>query len=68
MVAAASRRSIHVERHRLNRRGIAPAALVLAPCQVLMYHTMLATDQEFAAINIKIQHTMGKLMGTPFAP
>lgn len=35
---------------------------------VLMYHTMLATDQEFAAINIKIQHTMGKLMGTPFAP
>lgn len=34
---------------------------------VLMYHTMLATDQEFAAINIKIQHTMGKLMGTPFA-
>jgi len=33
---------------------------------VLMYHTMLATDQEFAAINIKIQHTMGKLMGTPF--
>jgi len=34
---------------------------------VLMYHTMLATDQEFAAINIKIQHTMSKLMGTPFA-
>jgi len=34
---------------------------------VLMYHTMLATDQEFAAINIKIQHTMGKLMSTPFA-
>jgi hypothetical protein len=33
---------------------------------VLMYHTMLATDQEFANINLKIQHTMGKLMGTPF--
>jgi hypothetical protein len=33
---------------------------------VLMYHTMLATDQEFAAINVKIQHAMGKLMGTPF--
>lgn len=33
---------------------------------VLMYHTMLATDQEFAAINIKIQHTMGKLMGAQF--
>lgn len=32
---------------------------------VLMYHTMLATDQEFANINLKIQHTMGKLMGTP---
>lgn len=33
---------------------------------VLMYHTMLATDQEFANINAKIQHTMGKLMGNPF--
>jgi len=33
---------------------------------VLMYHTMLATNQEFAAINIKIQQTMGKLMGTAF--
>lgn len=33
---------------------------------VLMYHTMLATDQEFASINTKIQHTMGKLMGNPF--
>lgn len=33
---------------------------------VLMYHTMLATDQEFANINMKIQHTMGKLMGQPF--
>lgn len=33
---------------------------------VLMYHTMLATDQEFANINTKIQHTMGKLMGNPF--
>lgn len=32
---------------------------------VLMYHTMLATDQEFANINLKIQHTMSKLMGTP---
>jgi len=30
---------------------------------VLMYHTMLATDQEFAQINLKIQHTMAKLMG-----
>merc|ERR1712194_456981 len=35
---------------------------------VLMYHTTLATDQEFAQINIKIQHVMGKLMGTPFSP
>lgn len=35
---------------------------------VLMYHTMLATDQEFATINVQIQHTMGKLMGgTPFS-
>lgn len=34
---------------------------------VLMYHSMLATDQEFAAINIKIQHTMGKLMGAQFS-
>jgi len=33
---------------------------------VLMYHTMLATDRDFATINEKIQHTMGKLMGTPF--
>lgn len=33
---------------------------------VLMYHTNLATNQEFAAVNIKIQHTMGKLMGTAF--
>lgn len=33
---------------------------------VLMYHTSLATDQEFANINLKIQHTMGKLMGQPF--
>lgn len=32
---------------------------------VLMYHTMLATDQEFANINLKIQHTMGQLMGNP---
>lgn len=35
---------------------------------VLMYHTTLATDQEFAGLNIKIQHTMGKLMGSPFSP
>merc|ERR1712190_319130 len=35
---------------------------------VLMYHSTLATDQEFAQINIKIQHTMGKLMGTNFSP
>jgi len=32
---------------------------------VLMYHTILATDQEFANINTNIQHTMGKLMGNP---
>lgn len=35
---------------------------------VLMYHTMLATDQDFANINIKIQQTMGKLMGSSFQP
>jgi hypothetical protein len=34
---------------------------------VLLNHTQLATDQGFAEINIKIQHTMGKLMGTPFS-
>merc|ERR1712217_570318 len=34
---------------------------------VLMYHTMLATDQEFANVNIQIQHAMGKLMGTPLS-
>eukprot|EP00928_Gymnodinium_smaydae_P054892 TRINITY_DN3858_c0_g2_i1.p1 TRINITY_DN3858_c0_g2~~TRINITY_DN3858_c0_g2_i1.p1 ORF type:complete len:251 (+),score=69.23 TRINITY_DN3858_c0_g2_i1:41-793(+) len=34
---------------------------------VLMYHTVLATDQDFANINVKIQHTMGKLMGNPFS-
>jgi len=33
---------------------------------VLVHHTTLATDQEFASINIQIQQTMGKLMGTPF--
>jgi len=33
---------------------------------VLVHHTMLATDQEFATINLQIQHTMGKLMGIPF--
>lgn len=35
---------------------------------VLTYHTMLATNQEFAQVNVSIQHTMGKLMGTPFGP
>jgi hypothetical protein len=35
---------------------------------VLLYHTMLATNQDFATINMKIQHTMGKLMGAPFNP
>merc|ERR1719343_1890391 len=34
---------------------------------VLMYHTVLATNQDFASININIQHTMAKLMGTPFS-
>merc|ERR1712039_582563 len=33
---------------------------------VMMHHTFFATDQEFAQLNIKIQHAMGKLMGTPF--
>jgi len=33
---------------------------------VLMNHTTLATHQEFASININIQHTMARLMGTPF--
>mmetsp|Transcript_24008 Transcript_24008/g.66769 ORF Transcript_24008/g.66769 Transcript_24008/m.66769 type:complete len:255 (+) Transcript_24008:53-817(+) len=33
---------------------------------VLMYHTVLATDKDFAQINCKIQSAMGKLMGTPF--
>eukprot|EP00441_Pelagodinium_beii_P036344 CAMPEP_0197642878 /NCGR_PEP_ID=MMETSP1338-20131121/16400_1 /TAXON_ID=43686 ORGANISM="Pelagodinium beii, Strain RCC1491" /NCGR_SAMPLE_ID=MMETSP1338 /ASSEMBLY_ACC=CAM_ASM_000754 /LENGTH=251 /DNA_ID=CAMNT_0043216065 /DNA_START=49 /DNA_END=804 /DNA_ORIENTATION=- len=33
---------------------------------VLMYHANLATDQDFAQVNIKIQHAMGKLMGTTF--
>lgn len=35
---------------------------------VLMHHTMLATDGDFSKLNIEIQHTMGKLMGTPFNP
>jgi len=35
---------------------------------VMVYHAMLATDQDFAAINIKIQQTMGKLMGQDSAP
>jgi len=33
---------------------------------VMMHHTRLAADQEFAKINSKIQHTMGRLMGQPF--
>merc|ERR1711920_665352 len=33
---------------------------------VLFHHTMLATDQEFASINMQIQHTTGRPMGTPF--
>merc|ERR1719476_684976 len=33
---------------------------------VLVHHTTLATDQEFASVNIQIQHTTGRLMGTPF--
>lgn len=33
---------------------------------VLLYHTTLATDHAFAEVNIKIQQTMAKLMGTPF--
>mmetsp|Transcript_10191 Transcript_10191/g.22927 ORF Transcript_10191/g.22927 Transcript_10191/m.22927 type:complete len:254 (+) Transcript_10191:122-883(+) len=35
---------------------------------VLMYHTTLATDQDFANVNLEIQSAMGKLMGTPFNP
>jgi len=31
---------------------------------VLMYHTVLATDKDFASINIQIQQTMSKLMGS----
>jgi len=34
---------------------------------VLLNHTVLATDQAFTTLNIKIQHIMGKLMGTPFS-
>jgi len=30
---------------------------------VLMHHTTLATNQEFASINMKIQEVMGKLVG-----
>jgi len=33
---------------------------------VQMHHTVLATDREFEQINVKLQHTMGMLMGTPF--
>mmetsp|Transcript_54905 Transcript_54905/g.101604 ORF Transcript_54905/g.101604 Transcript_54905/m.101604 type:complete len:140 (+) Transcript_54905:414-833(+) len=36
-------------------------------CAVLTNHATLAGDQDFANINIQIQHTMGKLMGS-FAP
>lgn len=35
---------------------------------VLTYHSLLATNQEFAQVNVNIQHTMGKLMGTPMSP
>jgi len=35
---------------------------------VLLYHTMLATDQTFAQLNMQIQTTMSKLMGSPLAP
>ncbi|CAE6963510.1 unnamed protein product [Symbiodinium natans] len=35
---------------------------------VLMYHANLATDQNFAQINIKISHAMSQLLGTPFTP
>eukprot|EP00440_Ansanella_granifera_P058387 gb/GFBE01063285.1/.p1 GENE.gb/GFBE01063285.1/~~gb/GFBE01063285.1/.p1 ORF type:complete len:255 (+),score=85.66 gb/GFBE01063285.1/:1-765(+) len=34
---------------------------------VMMYHANLATDQDFAQVNIRIQHAMGKLMGANFA-
>lgn len=33
---------------------------------VLMHHAELATDQQFANINIAMQSTMGQLMGGPF--
>merc|ERR1719499_1860781 len=32
---------------------------------ILTHHAKLATDQEFATININIQHAMGQLMGVP---
>lgn len=32
---------------------------------VLQYHTMLATDQNFAQLNMQIQNTMSKLMEAP---
>lgn len=35
---------------------------------VLMHHAMLATDQEFADVNVKIQLAMQKLMGKSFTP
>lgn len=35
---------------------------------VLLYHTMLATDQTFAQLNMDIQATMSKLMGAHLAP
>mmetsp|Transcript_75968 Transcript_75968/g.219380 ORF Transcript_75968/g.219380 Transcript_75968/m.219380 type:complete len:249 (+) Transcript_75968:74-820(+) len=60
---------------------VAAQAIVNAKCEgkfgitaediegaVMLHHRDLATNQEFSAINIKIQHTMGQLMGTPFAP
>merc|ERR1712113_599966 len=33
---------------------------------VLMNHTILATHQEFAGINIKMKHAMGKLAGNKY--
>eukprot|EP00927_Polykrikos_kofoidii_P001801 TRINITY_DN106_c0_g1_i3.p1 TRINITY_DN106_c0_g1~~TRINITY_DN106_c0_g1_i3.p1 ORF type:complete len:248 (+),score=61.01 TRINITY_DN106_c0_g1_i3:81-824(+) len=34
---------------------------------VLNHHTVLAVDQDFSNVNVKIQKTMGKLMGADFA-
>lgn len=35
---------------------------------VLMHHTMLATDADFAKLNVDIQTAMGKLAGSSFSP